>query len=174
MIYGFTGHRPPKLGGYGRDTQQKLYTFAHKIVRLHLHAELHVRGYPINPLNTAIIGMAQGWDMAVAQACLALHIPYTAAIPYPGQENVWPDKSIRDLYKSLIEDAAHRIYVSPTPGPHPAVALQLRNQWIVDHSDRLIALWDEEEAGGTWNCVKYARRQDKMVINVWQDWEVFQ
>lgn len=27
--------------------------------------------------------------------------------------------------------------------------------------------------GGTYNCIKYAERQGKEIINVWSDWEAF-
>lgn len=170
MIYGFTGHRPLRLGGYGKEAQQKLYNFAHHILRQNLKLCDPSVGYVG---DEAIIGMAQGWDMAVASACVTLDIPYTAAVPYPGQELVWPDEDTRNLYRSLLGAAQRVVYVSQSTGGYAAKALQLRNQWIVDHSEKLIALWDEDEVGGTWNCVKYARSCGVEVINVWKDWEAF-
>ena len=162
MIYGFTGHRPPKLGGYDKASQQKVYDFAYQTVFTHLDSG-----------DTAIIGMAQGWDMAVAGTCVALDIKYTAAVPYPGQELVWPDPETRAHYRELLRNANRIVHINQSTGGNAARALQLRNQWIVDHSEKLIALWDGEEAGGTYNCVKYARRQGVEVINVWSDWEKF-
>jgi uncharacterized phage-like protein YoqJ len=172
MTYGFTGHRPPRLGGYGKEARQKLYNFAHKVVRIYLDPEY---GYSIGQNNTAIVGMAQGWDMAVASACVTLDVPYTAAVPFPGQELVWPDPEIRALYKSLVESAAHVVYVSSSiaAAENVSAALQFRNQYIVDHSDKVIALWDGIK-GGTGNCVSYARKRKVEVINVWSDWEAFQ
>lgn len=171
MTYGFTGHRPPKLGGYGKDATQKLYNFAHKVVRIHLDTEY---GYSHGQNNTAIIGMAQGWDMAVASVCVGLEIKYTAAVPYPGQELVWPDPDTRAWYKEILRQAERTVLVNQSTGGNAARALQLRNQWIVDHSEKIIALWDGEESGGTYNCIKYAERQKVEVINVWSDWEKFQ
>lgn len=171
MTYGFTGHRPPKLGGYGKEAQQKLYNFAHHTLQQKLKLCDPSVGYIE---DEAIVGMAQGWDMAVASACSILNVPYIAAIPYPGQELVWPDEYTRVLYRSLLGTAKRVIYVSNSTGGNAARALQLRNQWIVDHSEKIIALWDEVESGGTWNCVKYAWRQKVEVINVWKDWETFQ
>ena len=163
MIYGFTGHRPPKLGGYGKEAQQKLYNFAHHTIRKHLDI----------CLDKTIVGMAQGWDMSVAQACFILNVPYIAAVPYPGQELVWPALETRNLYRELLHSAERVVYVSESTGGNAARALQLRNQWIVDHSDKLIALWDGYKIGGTWNCVKYAGFKKKEVVNVWKDWEAF-
>ena len=145
------------------EAQQKLYNFAYQVLEQNLH-----------PGDEAIVGMAQGWDMAVASACVVLTAPFTAAVPYPGQEIVWPDLETRVHYHTLLGKAQRVIYVSESTGGNASRALQLRNQWIVDHSQKLISLWDEVESGGTWNCVKYARRQNVEVINVWKDWEAFQ
>ncbi len=182
MIYGFTGHRPPKLGGYSKDAQQKLYNFAHKVVRIYLHAELHVKGYPIKSDDSAIIGMAQGWDMAVASACVALTVPFVAAVPFPGQELVWPQEA-RSLYTSLLENASRVVFTHPTRvsscrAGEVSKILQLRNQYIVDHSSKMIALYSGDInapaiRGGTANCIRYAMRQKVEVINVWKDWEAF-
>lgn len=185
MIYGFTGHRPPRLGGYGKAAQQKLYDFAYKTVRTYLtHNEDDGQGYATN--LSAIVGMAQGWDMAVAMACKNLTVPYIAAIPFPGQEEIWPDPEVRSLYTSLVESAAERVYVS---NQRPAIyevprLLQLRNQYIVDHSDKMIALYDGDlddttpnpriVSGGTFRCLVYAKIRKKEIINVWKDWEAFQ
>lgn len=188
MTYGFTGHRPPRLGGYGKEARQKLYNFAHKVVRIHLNTELHVKGNPIKTPDKAIVGMAQGWDMAVAQACEVLGVPFIAAVPFPGQESVWPDPEVRALYQSLLGAAErvvyiHTVQVSYARMGEVAKLLQLRNQWMVDHSDKMIALYEQDKQeldvkhrirGGTYNCIKYAERQKKEVINVWEDWEAFQ
>lgn len=165
MIYGFTGHRPPKLGGYGKEAQQKLYNFANRTV---------MRWFdPFKPGEQVIVGMAQGWDMAVAQVCAVRNFRYTAAVPYPGQELVWPNLDTRTIYKSLLQSAERVVYINESTGGNAARALQLRNQWIVDHSDKLVALWDSVESGGTYNCVKYAGFKKVEIINVWKDWEEF-
>ena len=167
MIYGFTGHRPPKLGGYGKEAQQKLYNFAHHTIRKHLDI----------CLDKTIVGMAQGWDMSVAQACFILNVPYIAAVPYPRQEARWPDPDTRKLYRDLLDTAERVVYVSQGEEPmttrRASTLLQFRNQYIVDHSDKLIALWDGDKFGGTWNCVKYAGFKKKEVVNVWKYWEAF-
>lgn len=145
MIYGFTGHRPPKLGGYGKEAQQKLYNFAHHTLRQKLKLCDPSVGY-IG--DEAIVGMAQGWDLQIATACRVLDVPYTAAVPYPGQELVWPSQETRALYRSLLETAERIVYVSSSTHGNALRALQLRNQYIVDHSEKIIALWDEIE--GWW------------------------
>jgi uncharacterized phage-like protein YoqJ len=182
MIYGFTGHRPHKLGGYGNEAHQKLYNFAHQVVRVYLDPEY---AYSKGQNNMAIVGMAQGWDMAVAQACYSLKVPYTAAIPFPGQEYVWPDPEVRSLYTTLVENAQRTVYIHNERVSYARMGrmyeiFQLRNQWIVDHSDKMIALYDGDIdstgpriRGGTANCLRYAIRRNKEIINVWKDWEKF-
>lgn len=169
MIYGFTGHRPPNLGGYSKEAKQKLYNFAHQTVRVHLDPEY---GYRHGQDNKAIVGMAQGWDMSVASACYTLNVPYIAAVPYPGQELVWPDEDTKTLYRCLLESAEKVVYVSSSTGGNATAALHKRNQYIVDNCERLIALWDGTR-GGTWNCLQYAATKKREYKNVWSDWRNF-
>jgi uncharacterized phage-like protein YoqJ len=35
--------------------------------------------------------------------------------------------------------------------------MQVRNEWMVDHCNDLLAVWDGSD-GGTGNCVRYAQR----------------
>ncbi|WP_188052008.1 hypothetical protein [Azospirillum sp. Sh1] len=50
--------------------------------------------------------------------------------------------------------------------------MNTRNEWMVDHSDRLLALWDGSQ-GGTANCVRYARGLGRPIDNLWSEWEKF-
>ncbi len=42
---------------------------------------------------------------------------------------------------------------------------QIRNEWMVDHSSRVIAAYNGEK-GGTRNTIVYAKRKDIEVINI--------
>jgi hypothetical protein len=48
-------------------------------------------------------------------------------------------------------------------------AMQKRNEWMADNCDRLFALWDGS-AGGTANCVAYAKRVGRETLNLWPVW----
>lgn len=48
-------------------------------------------------------------------------------------------------------------------------AMQIRNEWIVDRADRIIALWDGS-FGGTHNCITYANKRKVPVDNLWDAW----
>jgi uncharacterized phage-like protein YoqJ len=41
--------------------------------------------------------------------------------------------------------------------------MQKRNEYMVDNSDIVIAVWDGSK-GGTYNCVKYAEKLGKKII----------
>ena len=58
----------------------------------------------LNP-SEVISGMALGWDMALAQAAINLGIPFIAAVPFIGQENMWIKKT-QEYYKELLSKHA--------------------------------------------------------------------
>ena len=151
MIVAGTGHRPNKLGGYTRDAQTRLFNTAIKSLE-HLQP------------TKLISGMALGWDQALARACVELNIPFIAAVPFAGQETVWPAASQR-AYRELCEAASDFVIVSP--GGYSAAKMQIRNEWMVDHCDRVLALWDGSP-GGTRNCVDYAKTVNKPISNAWK------
>jgi uncharacterized phage-like protein YoqJ len=144
-----TGHRPDKLGGYNQETKDRLYKLAHRCLK-YLKPEI------------AISGMALGWDIAIARASLDLDIPLTAAIPFLGQEKAWPTESQIE-YNEILSRATEIVVCSE--GGYAAYKMQVRNKWMVDNCDLLLALWNKS-AGGTANCVKYADSVGRDVLNV--------
>ena len=152
----FTGHRPNKLGGYGAEAQNLLQQFAAECLKKH-------------NVEHVITGMALGWDQAVALAAIDLDIPFIAAIPFEYQDQMWPPTSRRIYHEILMQ--AHDVVVV-CAGDYAAWKMQERNEWMVDYSDRLIALWDGTD-GGTANCVRYAKSVDKPIINVWEEYNGF-
>jgi uncharacterized phage-like protein YoqJ len=156
MIIAATGHRPSKLGGYGKETFQNLTIFAEN--------QLEV----LSP-KKVISGMALGWDQAIACAALDLEIPLVAAIPFKGQEAIWPSESQR-RYNDILAMASSVRCISQ--GGYSPYKMHLRNQWMVNACGTILALWDGS-SGGTKNCVDFAVLRGKKVINVWDDWLAF-
>ena len=39
--------------------------------------------------------------------------------------------------------------------------MQKRNMYMVDRADLVLAIWNGEEKGGTWNTIRYARKKEK-------------
>ena len=153
-VFSGTGHRPPKLGGY--QIQPVLVDFA-EMTLIKLGA------------TKVISGMALGWDQALAEAAVNLGRPWVAAIPFSGQESKWPQAS-QDKYHALLAQASDQVLVSQ--GGYSPQAMQIRNQWMVDNADWVLALWNGSR-GGTYNCIQYASEQDVPIANVYKPWVKF-
>jgi uncharacterized phage-like protein YoqJ len=151
LIASFTGHRPPKLGGY--SVPNPIYNF--------VRGELRRVLMELKPDET-ISGMALGLDQWAAEVCIELEIPFIAAIPFKGQENYWPEESRERYYKLLA--AASRVHVV-NHGGYASWKMQTRNQWMVDNSNVVIAVFDGTP-GGTKNCYDYADRCGKQIIKI--------
>lgn len=153
-IFAVTGHRPDKLGGYDNVTWARICWLAIKTMKMY------------DP-SLVITGMALGWDMAVASACVTLQIPFVAAVPFAGQERKWPHETQR-LYRLLCTQAAEfRVLYG---GGYDPWKMQRRNEWMVDRCEEVIALWNGVNEGGTFRCVDYAERKGVKVNNMWDAW----
>lgn len=153
MILAGTGHRPSRLGGYGDDVFSKLVDLGMWAISEYQPSKI-------------ISGMAQGWDQALAEAAIRSGCPFVAAIPFTGQESVWPPAA-KERYSRLVKSAATAIVI--TGGDYSAYKMQARNAWMVDNADGILALWNGT-SGGTANCVRYAEANQKPVFNLWDRW----
>lgn len=153
MILSATGHRPNKLGGYSKDVQDKLKNLAISFLSKEKPDKI-------------ITGMALGWDTAWARAGLSLQIPVLAAIPFYGQESMWPGES-KKSYFNILEQCEDVVYVCDKG--YAPWKMQIRNEYMVDKCDKVVALWDGSE-GGTGNCIRYAVKANKPIINLWKEY----
>lgn len=153
MIYAATGHRPNKLGNeYDLVGPYSEY----------IRGELKTILRNMKP-EKVISGMALGVDTLWALVALELNIPVIAAIPFEGQERMWPAKS-RSLYNLILTDKRVTKHVV-CEGGYAAWKMQKRNEWMVDNCDILVAVWDGT-FGGTGNCVAYAKSVDKGILRI--------
>jgi uncharacterized phage-like protein YoqJ len=149
-----TGHRPPKIGGYDPDNELRCW------VRESLRTVMD----EIRP-SYAYSGMALGADLDFVEICLDMGIPFTAVLPFEGQERKWPEET-QLYYWRLVHKAQSFLYVCD-PGYAPW-KLQRRNEWMVDEigSDGIvIAVWDGSTSG-TGNCVRYARASQRHITRI--------
>lgn len=153
MIYSGTGHRPNKLGGYSPDNDVRLYEFALKYI-------------PSNA-KKIISGMALGWDTALAKAAIAKQLPFIAAIPFYGFHTKWPEAS-QQTFLSLLQKASDILYICDVG--YAPWKMQMRNEYMVDHSDTVLALWNGDTSGGTYNCIQYAMKKHKPILNLWNNY----
>ena len=136
MIAAFTGHRPERLRG--------------RIVPV----SSAIQGFLIKESPSKVIsGMAPGVDQLAAGWSRALHIPWTAAVPFAGQSSRWP-KAHQDMYVHLLESAETIEVISERY--HKGV-YDIRDRWMVDRCDVLAAVWDGKTYGGTYNTIEYAK-----------------
>jgi len=153
MIIAVTGHRPDKLGKE-YDMKGRFSTKIYKKL---------VSIVETNKPHLMISGMALGVDMIWANVAINKHIPFIAAVPCYNQHSRWPEKSQR-IYARIINDPLCCLkYV--TEKEYTPSCMQIRNKWMVDNSDVLVAIWDGS-IGGTANCVKYAESVGRYVMKI--------
>lgn len=149
----FTGHRPQKL----RRTEKEIKADLESAIQ-----QAITDGY-----TTFITGMAYGVDIWAGQIVVrlrkhnpALHL--IAAVPFRGFEDRW-SADWKKAYAELLEQADLVKYICPH---YSGGAYQRRNEWMVDHSSRIIAVFNGEPSG-TKNTIDYgmSKRTDIIIIN---------
>jgi uncharacterized phage-like protein YoqJ len=143
-----TGHRPDKLGGY------KLPNPMYDLVLKGLYdAFLHFKP------SYVITGMSLGIDQWAAELCININIPFLAAIPFQGQDSIWPPQS-KAKYQWLLTKAAGKYVINE--GGFEGWKMQKRNEWMINRSHQVIAAFNGTP-GGTANCLGYAAQVGKPV-----------
>jgi ribA/ribD-fused uncharacterized protein len=165
----FTGHRPDKLGGYdwSNPVNQKIMARLKQMVSALLNKYEKIR---------FICGGALGIDQMAFDICHELKcdgMTLELAMPFEKQDAVWLAES-KEVLKSqrqradmvTLVDTIDRYKVSGTKvGEYNRYKLHQRNHYMVDNADLVIAVWDGT-AGGTGECVSYARKQGKSIAIV--------
>lgn len=171
----FTGNRPNKLGGYDWNDpinvkiMLRLLSEIENIIEKNKDKKLHF-----------ICGGALGIDQMSFHICNKLKEKYPGkiilelAIPFKDQPNAWFKQKDKDRYFSQLKSADIITYVDELEkykfdkvlrGSYHAAKLQIRNKYMVDNADLVIAVWDTS-SGGTKNCVNYAKKQKKNIISL--------
>lgn len=145
----FTGHRPQKLRRPIDDIKVDLENEILKAV---------ADGY-----STFITGMACGTDIWAGNIVVRLKdrfpdLKLIAAVPFPDFADGWDDEW-KAKYDKLLAAADLVKTICPA---YSDAAYQVRNEWMVDHSSKVIAVYDGT-AGGTRNTINYARKNGVFV-----------
>jgi hypothetical protein len=117
-------------------------------------------------ISVAVCGMAAGFDLAFGQAALSLDIPVWSVRPWAGHH---PRRDDMEIYCELEKNAARHVITNDSmsyPGPW---AYQKRNEWMVDNSDEGLSFWNGKLQGGTFNCLKYAKKTGTPVRNIYPE-----
>lgn len=170
----FTGHRPPKIGGY-KNTDPLRVAVRNAIK----DALSSLVGSTPEREVVVISGGALGVDTDAASVADELNLRFIIVAPCLNQDARWPNQSkwayadmCRASSHSLADELAdHEIVNRLFPGVllteqhYSSTCMQRRNEWMVDHCDRLIAVWDGT-SGGTANCIAYARGVGRDILRI--------
>jgi len=173
MNISFTGHRPNKLGGYDWNSKlnQELIKKLEQVILDQLNSDLVEVNF--------IFGGALGIDQMAFDICERniskfpnCKIRLILALPFEKQDSNWIGKTDKERYAHQKSIADKIVYVDAIPkysfkgiplGEYHPAKMQLRNQWMVDNSDRVIAVFDGSK-GGTANCINYAKKKKKFIV----------
>ena len=107
-----------------------------------------------------ICGFAAGADLLFAEIVVELKeicpITLEAAIPYPGRMKT-PDKTFQRLIRCCDTVKIHSDQYSKD-------CYMRRNRYMVDQSQRVIAVYDGRSTGGTASTVRYAMEKDVRLV----------
>lgn len=148
----FTGHRPDKMTMGERDIKPKLEKAIDDAIK--------------NGYVTFITGMAMGTDVWAAEIVLEKKkrnkdIHLICALPHPGFEKR-RDNTEKERFTTIIDEAD---YVKLINDHYFSGCYQVRNEWMVNHSARVIAVYDGQ-SGGTRNTIRYAEKNCVEIVNV--------
>lgn len=146
----FTGHRT-----YRGEAAQALAA---------LLSDLHAEGY-----RRFLCGMALGFDMAAAEAVLALRAAHpevrlVCVVPFAGQDRRFPAVE-QERYRRILEAADETVVLRDDYRPD---CYARRNDCLTDGASAVVA-WYDGSSGGTHYTVRRARRLGLRVLNLWQN-----
>lgn len=171
----FTGHRPNKL--YGYDLNNPKYKKLTNVIGQELLKIFNCFGK--EERYHFITGGALGLDTLAfniidyAIKTLPYHITQELAIPFKDQPIRWLNQNDIVHYNNNMKLADKITYVDSLDrysinnsqiGSYNPIKMQKRNEYMVDNSDIVIAIWSSMKKGGTWNCVNYAKKLNKRII----------
>lgn len=157
----FTGHSLSKLYGddlsdirYSRliDTLERLFDYYGPFI------------------DEVIVGGATGLDTLALLTASRMKSEYpfkiVLCIPFESQAKYWSDrdKLLYDKCKVLADEI---IYVDTldnykvegcTVGSYDKAKFKMRNKYMVDRCQYLVALWGGNYQSGTYSCISYARK----------------
>ena len=148
----FTGHRPNKMDMAEKEIKSLLEKAIDRAI---------AEGYV-----TFITGMAQGTDIWAAEIVLDRKltnkdIHLICALPHPGFE-CRRSAAEKERFNNIIANAD---LVKMVNEHYFTSCYQIRNEWMVDRSNLVIAVFNGSKSG-TKNTIDYAKRKGVRVYNV--------
>lgn len=131
-----TGHRPKRIKG--KETL--------------INEWLKQKFNELKP-DLVVTGMAQGVDQIAAWICYDEGIPYYCY--FPVKKEMHPE--VQFLFDNC---AGYNFLKEKYEGPADYI---LRDQKMVEMCDIVLAVWDGQEYGGTWDTMEYAKKLNKQI-----------
>lgn len=130
-----TGHRPERLKGREKEVKEWI------------NHQLDI----LQP-TLAINGMAQGVDQIFAKIAKDKGVPLL---------NVYPHRRKFHPYEEMLNENENVVFFSDTYSKSNYI---LRDRYMVDNADIVLAVFDGIPAGGTWQTIEYAKQKNKKII----------
>lgn len=149
----FTGHRPDRLPWGTQENDPRCRRIKERL------KEALDRAYQAG-CRHFICGMARGADLYFAEAVLTMRedhpeITLECARPCETQADSWPAEEQTRYYRILD----HCNYETLVQHHYDRGCMTRRNRYMVDHSARVIAVYDGVPKGGTAQTLAYALKQ---------------
>ena len=140
----FTGHRPGSLKRPEDDIKIDLENSILRAVS--------------DGFTTFISGLSTGTEIWAAEIVIRMksgnpNLHLIAVVPFPGVDTLW-EESWQNRYRLLLSQAEYVRVMEPA---YSAEAYQKRNEWMIAHSARVIAVYNGQPSG-TGRAIEYARR----------------
>lgn len=137
----FTGHRPEKIPAGNQENSAQ-------VRRIKQELREAIIGKIEAGCNCFLSGMAMGADLWAGEIVLELkslypHICLVAAIPFAGQADYFPEPW-RKRYDAVLAGCD---YVEVLSDSYYKGCFRARNQWLLDHSEHLIAVFNGSRGG---------------------------
>ena len=160
MVCAFSGHRPQRLP-WGADESDP------RCVALKLRMAQELLRLNDRGVKIFLCGMARGCDTYFAEAVLQLREkrPETqlwAVLPCAVQTDRWPAAD-RQRYARICR-ACQRVILLQEP--YTKDCMLRRNQWMTEHADCVMTVYDGGRGGTAW-MVREARRKGIPLISLW-------
>jgi hypothetical protein len=110
---------------------------------------------------TLLTSLEPGWDLALAKAAIEMEIPCRIALLHASPET--------DIYKntqSIKRRFSQTIEIETVDLISDELCM-----WRIRQADQVVALWNYDFNGKTFEKIASALSLDKPVCNLWREWE---
>lgn len=157
----FTGHRPDKLPWGEDETDPRCGQLKERL------KQALEQAYAAGSRHF-ISGMARGADLYFAEAVLTFReerpdVTLECARPCETQADGWPEQD-RKRYDYILNQCNYETLVQHR---YDRGCMMRRNRYMVDHSSRIIAVYDGVPKGGTAQTLAYALKHGLKTDILW-------